>query len=188
MKLVVVTVVVIAVAAMAAAGAPASMAMPTGSPPPCPPCPGTSSMPSLRGIWPLLLPGASSSPSAPAANECPPCRGRGPQRPPPTECVTALWIMSSCGNYLQGNAPTPGSACCDGFAQFLEESGAGAAVADGGFDELRCLCPVITGEVNMLLATPVDPARMEQLPVACGVVLPPAAVTACFDDLAHREP
>uniref|UniRef100_A0A0E0MIV1 ADP,ATP carrier protein n=1 Tax=Oryza punctata TaxID=4537 RepID=A0A0E0MIV1_ORYPU len=54
-----------------------------------------------------------------------------------------------------------------------------AAAAEGD-RTLRCLCPVILGDVNRMLPKPVDPVRMMYLPIACGLVLPPQVLFICF--------
>uniref|UniRef100_J3N5G6 Bifunctional inhibitor/plant lipid transfer protein/seed storage helical domain-containing protein n=1 Tax=Oryza brachyantha TaxID=4533 RepID=J3N5G6_ORYBR len=56
-----------------------------------------------------------------------------------------------------------------------------AAAAEGD-RTLRCLCPVILGDVNRMLPKPVDPVRMMYLPIACGLVLPPQVLFICFSE------
>ncbi|XP_062203406.1 leucine-rich repeat extensin-like protein 5 [Phragmites australis] len=100
----------------------------------------------------------------------------------PTDCVTPLAGLMTCGTFLTGSeseTPTPQSECCSGLAAFLNTSSAGSAAGDGD-RTLRCLCPVILGDVNKMLPKPVDPVRMMYLPIACGVVLPPQVLFICF--------
>ena len=63
-----------------------------------------------------------------------------------------------------------------GLGMFLNST---AAAAEGD-RTLRCLCPVILGDVNRMLPKPVDPVRMMYLPIACGLVLPPQVLFICF--------
>jgi hypothetical protein len=111
--------------------------------------------------------------------EVPPSFGFGSNPPSssPTDCVTPLAGLMTCGTFLTGSAPetpAPGSECCSGLSAFLNSSSA------SGDQTLRCLCPVILGDVNRMLPRPVDPVRMLYLPIACGVVLPPQALYICF--------
>ncbi|PUZ43429.1 hypothetical protein GQ55_8G008800 [Panicum hallii var. hallii] len=97
----------------------------------------------------------------------------------PTDCVTPLAGLMTCGTFLTGSeseTPTPQSECCSGLGAFLNTSSA----AGDGDRTLRCLCPVILGDVNKMLPKPVDPVRMMYLPIACGVVLPPQVLYICF--------
>jgi hypothetical protein len=83
----------------------------------------------------------------------------------------------TCASFLTGSepdTPTPQSECCNGLGMFLNST---AAVDDRS---LRCLCPVILGDVNRMLPKPIDPVRMMYLPIACGVVLPPQVLFICF--------
>jgi hypothetical protein len=101
----------------------------------------------------------------------------------PADCVTPLAALMTCGTFLTGSAPetpTPDSECCSGLSAFLNTS---SAAGDGGDRTLRCLCPVILGDVNRMLPKPVDPVRMLYLPIACGVVLPPQVLYICFSKL-----
>ncbi|KAG0528421.1 hypothetical protein BDA96_05G010100 [Sorghum bicolor] len=98
------------------------------------------------------------------------------------DCVTPLAPLTTCGEFITGNdteTPAPTGACCSALAAFLRASSAPAA-AGGGDHMLRCLCPVILGDVNKVLPKPVDPVRMMYLPIACGVVLPPQVLYVCF--------
>ncbi|OEL23765.1 hypothetical protein BAE44_0015217 [Dichanthelium oligosanthes] len=102
---------------------------------------------------------------------------------PTTECVTSLAALMTCGTFLTGSeaeTPTPQSECCSGLGAFLNSSSAGSTTGDGGDRTLRCLCPVILGDVNKMLPKPLDPVRMMYLPIACGVVLPPQVLYICF--------
>ncbi|XP_066357992.1 leucine-rich repeat extensin-like protein 5 [Miscanthus floridulus] len=164
---------------------------------PSPPVPGSSSSP---GVPSSPMPGvpSSSGPGTPA-----PCaRPMVPQLPgfpglgggmgggssgggsppsSPTDCVTPLAGLMTCGTFLTGSepeTPTPQSECCNGLGAFLNSSSSGAA--EGDDHTLRCLCPVILGDVNKMLPKPVDPVRMMYLPIACGVVLPPQVLYICF--------
>ena len=95
------------------------------------------------------------------------------------DCVTPLAGLMTCGTFLTGSeseTPTPQSECCSGLGAFLNTSSA----AGDGDRTLRCLCPVILGDVNKMLPKPVDPVRMMYLPIACGVVLPPQALYTCL--------
>ncbi|KAI4997266.1 non-specific lipid transfer protein-like 1 [Hordeum vulgare subsp. vulgare] len=105
--------------------------------------------------------------------------GGSPPSPPsaPTDCVTPLAGLMTCASFLTGSdpeTPTPQSECCGGLGMFLNSS----AAADDR--SLRCLCPVILGDVNRMLPKPIDPVRMMYLPIACGVVLPPQVLFICF--------
>ncbi|KAK3123456.1 hypothetical protein QOZ80_8AG0631220 [Eleusine coracana subsp. coracana] len=111
--------------------------------------------------------------------EVPPLFGGAAPSPPSTDCVTALAGLMTCGTFLTGSAPdtpTPQSECCAGLSTFLNTSSA----AGDGDRTLRCLCPVILGDVNRMLPKPIDPVRMMYLPIACGVVLPPQVLYICF--------
>ncbi|XP_025805392.1 proline-rich receptor-like protein kinase PERK2 [Panicum hallii] len=107
----------------------------------------------------------------------PPCSCRRARTPPAgngggPECVMPLAGLTACGPFLTGaqdQTPTPQSECCSGLGAFLNAS-----------STLRCLCPVILGDVNKMLPKPVDPIRMIYLPIACGVVLPPQVLYICF--------
>nr|CAB3490715.1 unnamed protein product [Digitaria exilis] len=124
--------------------------------PACPKAP-----PSVLPGFPGLMPGGGGGSSS------------------PTECVTPLAGLMTCGTFLTGSeaeTPTPQSECCTGLGGFLNTSSA----AGDGDRTLRCLCPVILGDVNKMLPKPVDPVRMMYLPIACGVVLPPQVLYICF--------
>ncbi|KAJ1264708.1 hypothetical protein BS78_08G021200 [Paspalum vaginatum] len=128
-----------------------------GSPPPC----SRPAVPQLPG-FPGLPGSVGSTPSS------------------PTECVTPLAGLMTCGAFLTGSepdTPTPQSECCNGLGAFLNSS---SSAAPGDDSTLRCLCPVILGDVNKMLPKPVDPVRMMYLPIACGVVLPPQVLYICF--------
>jgi hypothetical protein len=102
----------------------------------------------------------------------------------PTDCVTPLAGLMTCGTFLTGSeseTPTPQSECCSGLGAFLNTSSA----AGDGERTLRCLCPVILGDVNKMLPKPVDPVRMMYLPIACGVVLPPQVLYICLSECPH---
>nr|CAB3488868.1 unnamed protein product [Digitaria exilis] len=157
---------------------------------PSPPA-ASGSFPSTRPSPPAPVP-----PSAPAFQQpCPsPSRlggfpvvpgfpgllpGGGGGGSSPTECVTPLAGLMTCGTFLTGSeaeTPSPQSECCTGLGGFLNTSSA----AGDGDRTLRCLCPVILGDVNKMLPKPVDPVRMMYLPIACGVVLPPQVLYICF--------
>ncbi|CAL4989989.1 unnamed protein product [Urochloa decumbens] len=99
----------------------------------------------------------------------------------PTECVAPLAGLMTCGTFLTGSeqeTPTPQSDCCTGLGGFLNTSS--AAAGDGNDRILRCLCPVILGDVNKMLPKPIDPVRLMYLPIACGIVLPPQVLYICF--------
>jgi hypothetical protein len=109
--------------------------------------------------------------------------GGGSAPSSPTDCVTPLAGLMTCGTFLTGSeseTPTPQSECCAGLGAFLNSSSSGAA--EGDDHTLRCLCPVILGDVNKMLPKPVDPVRMMYLPIACGVVLPPQVLYICFSE------
>ena len=87
----------------------------------------------------------------------------------------------TCGEFLTGSeseAPTLSSQCCSGLGAFLNATSSSAA----GPRLLRCLCPVILGDVNKVLPRPIDPVRLMYLPIACGVVLPPQVLYICFSE------
>ncbi|WVZ88285.1 hypothetical protein U9M48_034821 [Paspalum notatum var. saurae] len=131
-----------------------------GSPPPC----SRPAVPQLPGFPGLPGSVGGSTPSS------------------PTECVTPLAGLMTCGAFLTGSepdTPTPQSECCNGLGAFLNSS---SAAAPGDDRTLRCLCPVILGDVNKMLPKPVDPVRMMYLPIACGVVLPPQVLYICFSE------
>ncbi|WVZ54841.1 hypothetical protein U9M48_005585 [Paspalum notatum var. saurae] len=166
---------------MVGPGAPPSSQPTTDTPPACLPTP---------------PPSPPTPPTPPRCPRCPLCAW--PPRPvfpfPPGKpapgasssgglgeaCVAPLAGLMTCGAFLTGEddepTPTPRSDCCVGLGAFLNRSSA----AGGGDRLLRCLCPVILGEVNRNLPKPVDPVRMMYLPIACGVVLPPQALYVCF--------
>ncbi|CAO2140608.1 unnamed protein product [Urochloa humidicola] len=99
----------------------------------------------------------------------------------PTECVAPLAGLMTCGTFLTGSepeTPTPQSDCCTGLGAFLNTST--SAAAEDGDRILRCLCPVILGDVNKMLPKPIDPVRLMYLPIACGIVLPPQVLYICF--------
>ncbi|CAL4911974.1 unnamed protein product [Urochloa decumbens] len=130
---------------------------------PCPKAPssGSSGFP--------LLPGFPGLPGGGAAGGS------------PTECVAPLAGLMTCGTFLTGSeqeTPTPQSDCCTGLGGFLNTSS--AAAGDGNDRILRCLCPVILGDVNKMLPKPIDPVRLMYLPIACGIVLPPQVLYICF--------
>jgi hypothetical protein len=145
--------------------------LPTPRPAPAPPAPhGVVHYPPCVCPKPhpgLPLPGAGGSTSS-----------------SPTECVAPLAALMTCGAFLTGSeeqAPRPQSECCDGLGAFLNSASA-AAAAGGGDRLLRCLCPVILGDVNRALPKPIDPVRLLYLPIACGVVLPPQVLYICFSE------
>jgi len=135
----------------------------SGTPAPCA-RPGGAVVPQLPGF--PGLPGSVGG-SAPSS---------------PTDCVTPLAGLMTCGTFLTGSepeTPTPQSECCAGLGAFLNIS---SSAAEGDDHTLRCLCPVILGDVNKMLPKPVDPVRMMYLPIACGVVLPPQVLYICFSE------
>ncbi|KAG2622660.1 uncharacterized protein LOC120700504 [Panicum virgatum] len=100
----------------------------------------------------------------------PPCSCR--TRALPTECAMPLAGLMACVPFITGTqdqTPTPQSQCCAGLGAFFNSS-----------STLRCLCPVILGDVSKMLPKPVDPIRQMYLPIACGVVLPPQALYTCL--------
>ena len=134
--------------------------------PSAPPAPG-GSPPCVAGRQQAPLPGFPGMPGA----------GSGQSPSSPTDCVTPLAGLMTCATFLTGSeadTPTPQSECCGGLGMFLNSS---AATDDRS---LRCLCPVILGDVNRMLPKPIDPVRMMYLPIACGVVLPPQVLFICF--------
>ncbi|KAF7058123.1 hypothetical protein CFC21_065249 [Triticum aestivum] len=158
------------------ASPPASRFKPS-SPPPSPPPPLQSS----PAISPPCV--SSGAPSQPALQPLPgfpglqqPGNGGG-SASSPADCVTPLAGLMTCASFLTGSepdTPTPQSECCSGLGMFLNST---AAVDDRS---LRCLCPVILGDVNRMLPKPIDPVRMMYLPISCGVVLPPQVLFICF--------
>ncbi|KAF7043392.1 hypothetical protein CFC21_052755 [Triticum aestivum] len=156
-----------------------------------PPSAGRLTPPSPSGRPMTPPPSQAQAPPAPIS---PPCTAANPQpgfpglpvgfggsspSPPlaPTDCVTPLAGLMTCASFLTGSeaeTPTPQSECCGGLGMFLNSS----AAADDR--SLRCLCPVILGDVNRMLPKPIDPVRMMYLPIACGVVLPPQVLFICF--------
>ncbi|CAM0874484.1 unnamed protein product [Alopecurus aequalis] len=132
-----------------------------------PPAPAGGSPPCVAGRQQAPLPGFPGMPGASSGS--PPSS--------PTDCVTPLAGLMTCATFLTGSeadTPTPQSECCGGLNMFLNSS---AATDDRS---LRCLCPVILGDVNRMLPKPIDPVRMMYLPIACGVVLPPQVLFICF--------
>nr|CAB3459151.1 unnamed protein product [Digitaria exilis] len=96
----------------------------------------------------------------------------------------------TCGPFLTGaadssEAPTPSSQCCTGLGSFLNLS---RSASGGDSNLLRCLCPVILGDVNRVLPRPIDPVRLMYLPIACGVVLPPQILYICFTGQQQTPP
>jgi len=82
--------------------------------------------------------------------------------------------LMACVPFITGTqdqTPTPQSQCCAGLGAFFNSS-----------STLRCLCPVILGDVSKMLPKPVDPIRQMYLPIACGVVLPPQVLYICFSE------
>ncbi|XP_003576320.2 classical arabinogalactan protein 9 isoform X1 [Brachypodium distachyon] len=145
---------------------PSPRPSPPASPSPVVPTPPSSTPPPcVAAARPLPgFPGVSSSPSTSSSSA-------------PADCVTPLAGLMTCGPFLTGSAqdtPAPGSECCSGLGMFLNST---AAAEDRS---LRCLCPVILGDVNRMLPRPVDPVRMMYLPISCGVVLPPQVLFICF--------
>ncbi|KAL6906003.1 hypothetical protein ACP4OV_003604 [Aristida adscensionis] len=162
---------------------------------PSPPAAGfVPGVPSVRPP-PAPMPGVPSAPAVGMPSPCPksplaplpgfpgmPGAGSPAAAASPTDCVTPLAGLMTCGTFLTGSeseTPTPQSECCSGLGAFLNSSSAGSAAGDGD-RTLRCLCPVILGDVNKMLPKPVDPVRMMYLPIACGVVLPPQVLFICF--------
>ncbi|KAF8706352.1 hypothetical protein HU200_030614 [Digitaria exilis] len=137
-------------------------------PPPPPPCTRSRLEPPLDGFpvlpgFPGLMPGGGGGSSS------------------PTECVTPLAGLMTCGTFLTGSeaeTPTPQSECCTGLGGFLNNTS--SAAGTDGDRTLRCLCPLILGDVNKVLPRPIDPVRLMYLPIACGVVLPPQVLYICF--------
>ncbi|CAN6330288.1 unnamed protein product [Urochloa humidicola] len=124
---------------------------------------------SRRGPWFGRLPFPGTAPPPPAA-------GAG------TDCVAPLAELMPCGAFVTGSepaTPTPQSDCCTGLGGFFNAS-TSAAAGYYGDRILRCLCPVILGDVNKMLPKPIDPVRLLYLPIACGVVLPPQVLYICF--------
>uniref|UniRef100_K3Y9M2 Bifunctional inhibitor/plant lipid transfer protein/seed storage helical domain-containing protein n=1 Tax=Setaria italica TaxID=4555 RepID=K3Y9M2_SETIT len=143
--------------------APVSGGVPSAPPCPRPAAPSVSGFPFVPGF--PGLPGGGVGGSTPSSS--------------PTECVTPLAALMTCGSFLTGSeqdTPTPQSECCSGLGAFLNTT----AAAGDGDRTLRCLCPVILGDVNKMLPKPLDPVRMMYLPIACGVVLPPQVLYICF--------
>ncbi|CAN6380350.1 unnamed protein product [Urochloa humidicola] len=151
-------------------GFPAPPATPTPSapirsPPPC-------SRPIEPPVGFPLVPGFPGLPPAGGA-------GAGGS---PTECVAPLAGLMTCGAFLTGSepeTPTPQSDCCTGLGGFLNTTTTSSTTGDGD-RILRCLCPVILGDVNKMLPKPIDPVRLMYLPIACGIVLPPQVLYICF--------
>ncbi|XP_051230631.1 uncharacterized protein [Lolium perenne] len=152
---------------------------------------GRPTSPPAPRFKPFSPPPLQSSPATPApcgsggATTQPPLPGfPGLQQPgnggvssSPSDCVTPLAGLMTCASFLTGSepdTPTPQSECCNGLGMFLNST---AAVDDRS---LRCLCPVILGDVNRMLPKPIDPVRMMYLPISCGVVLPPQVLFICF--------
>ncbi|CAO2140604.1 unnamed protein product [Urochloa humidicola] len=96
-----------------------------------------------------------------------------------SSCFAALSGMSSCMDFLTGSAQaTPGrqSSCCRGLGEFLD------GAASEGDRELRCICPLIGGQVNQVVPSkPVSPIRVMMLPVACGRALPAHTFALCLN-------
>ncbi|XP_039824378.1 leucine-rich repeat extensin-like protein 5 [Panicum virgatum] len=154
---------------------------------PSPPAPGFPGAPSARPAPPAPVPSTPvfqpPCPKAPPSGSgfpgLPGSVGGGSTPSSPMDCVTPLAGLMTCGTFLTGSeseTPTPQSECCSGLGAFLNTSSA----AGDGDRTLRCLCPVILGDVNKMLPKPVDPVRMMYLPIACGVVLPPQVLYICF--------
>ncbi|CAN6335369.1 unnamed protein product [Urochloa humidicola] len=141
---------------------PATPSAPIRSPPPC-------SRPIEPPVGFPLVPGFPGLPPAGGA-------GAGGS---PTECVAPLAGLMTCGTFLTGSqpeTPTPQSDCCTGLGGFLNTT----TTTGDGDRILRCLCPVILGDVNKMLPKPIDPVRLMYLPIACGIVLPPQVLYICF--------
>ncbi|KAI4991608.1 hypothetical protein ZWY2020_039994 [Hordeum vulgare] len=157
------------------ASPPAARFKPSSPPPPPPP---------LQSSPATIPPCSSGAPSQPALQPLPgfpglqqPGNGGGSSSSSPADCVTPLAGLMTCASFLTGSepeTPTPQSECCSGLGMFLNST---AAVDDRS---LRCLCPVILGDVNRMLPKPIDPVRMMYLPISCGVVLPPQVLFICF--------
>ncbi|CAN6344194.1 unnamed protein product [Urochloa humidicola] len=128
---------------------------------------------SRRGPWFGRSPFPGAAPPPPAA-------GTG------TDCVAPLAELMPCGAFVTGSepaTPTPQSDCCTGLGGFLNTStSAAAGYGNSGDRILRCLCPVILGDVNKMLPKPIDPVRLMYLPIACGIVLPPQVLYICFSE------
>ncbi|CAN6362054.1 unnamed protein product [Urochloa humidicola] len=93
------------------------------------------------------------------------------------ECVAPLAELMACGAFVTGTepeTPTPQSDCCIGLGGFFNTTTTSSRIL------LRCLCPVILGDVNKMLPKPIDPVRLLYLPIACGIVLPPQVLYICF--------
>ncbi|KQJ92566.1 palladin [Brachypodium distachyon] len=151
--------------------APRGKPWPSSSPPPplqSSPAAGTPSIPACTPAQPLPgFPGLQQPGGNPGASSS----------SSPADCVTPLAGLMTCASFLTGSeadTPTPQSECCSGLGMFLNST---AAVDDRS---LRCLCPVILGDVNRMLPKPIDPVRMMYLPISCGVVLPPQVLFICF--------
>ncbi|KAL6640560.1 hypothetical protein ACP70R_021683 [Stipagrostis hirtigluma subsp. patula] len=145
-----------------------------------------ASTPFIFLVVALAAAAAAAATTSGAEGVCPPCppidasSSDGP--PFPIGCVAPLSALLTCGRFLTGvdaETPAPGSFCCQGLEDFLNVSAAASAAGDG-HRTLRCLCPVIHGDMNKDLHTPLDPVRMMYLPTACGVVMPPHLMPICF--------
>ncbi|BAT15574.1 uncharacterized protein [Oryza sativa Japonica Group] len=164
-------------------GFPGARPSPRAAPPKPSPPPSSSSVPALPLSPPaggsLPPPCGRSSQTTPPGTLIPGMPGSGGGGSSPTDCVTSLAGLTTCASFLTGaeaETPTPASECCGGLGMFLNST---AAAAEGD-RTLRCLCPVILGDVNRMLPKPVDPVRMMYLPIACGLVLPPQVLFICF--------
>ena len=147
---------------------------------PAPPAP-VPSTPVFQPPCPKAPPSGSGFPVVPGFPGLPGSVGGGSTPSSPMDCVTPLAGLMTCGTFLTGSeseTPSPQSECCSGLGAFLNASSA----AGDGDRTLRCLCPVILGDVNKMLPKPVDPVRMMYLPIACGVVLPPQVLYICFSE------
>ncbi|TKW26604.1 hypothetical protein SEVIR_3G200900v4 [Setaria viridis] len=111
--------------------------------------PPLGSPPQQGGVLDGILPGTSPSPPAPA------------------ECMTPLSAMMPCTDYLTNmTVLTPPGECCDGLKTIIR-------------DAPICLCHGMNGGLNQFLPKPVDPLRMNVLPLACGTVLPIQTLFMC---------
>ncbi|TVU11724.1 hypothetical protein EJB05_45326, partial [Eragrostis curvula] len=106
--------------------------------------------------------------STPAPPQAPVVSGGTPPPPPqPTTCLTPLLGMMSCMDYLTNlTVLTPPSSCCDGLKSVIK-------------DAPICLCHGLNGDMNSMLARPIDPVRMMILPITCGAVLPLQTIFSC---------
>ncbi|XP_020591732.1 non-specific lipid-transfer protein-like protein At5g64080 [Phalaenopsis equestris] len=77
-----------------------------------------------------------------------------------SSCTSALLSLSTCLNFISGNAMTPPSSCCSQLNSVVNS-------------EPQCLCAVLNGDAASGLGISINTTKALALPTACKVHTPP---------------